>query len=112
MRTPTVPEVAGAGGDSGAGVTFGVGRGVERETYGSSMTEAGRTMCSWPAAAPTMRAGVSSSATASSLWRWPLCSREELCWEGREADLSVGQQCLADDDGQQSPEHQGRRRRR
>jgi hypothetical protein len=48
------------------GVTFGVGNGFDNETYGSSITCAGRTMCNCPDAAATMRDGVSNSDTASS----------------------------------------------
>ena len=59
-----VPVVDVAGGAATAGVTFGVGNGTDSETYGNSVTVG----CSMPFcnAAPTMRAGVSSSATASS----------------------------------------------
>jgi hypothetical protein len=68
-------DVTGAGGGAaGAGVTFGVGNGVVSETYGSSVTCAGRTMWSCPDAAATMRDGVSSSDTANSACRCELCS--------------------------------------
>ena len=66
------------GGGVGAGVTFGVANGADSETYGSSMT-LGCTMWSWLDAAPTMRDGVSSCATASSASRCALCSSDSWC---------------------------------
>ncbi len=73
-ETVAVAVVAG-GGAAGAVVTFGVGTGTERETYGSSTTLAGCTM-PWLVAALTIRGGVSSSETASSAWRCALCSSD------------------------------------
>ena len=72
-------DVAGdAAGAVGAGVTLGVGTGTVKETYGSSTTLAGCTM-PWLVAAPTMRDGVSSPATASSACRCALCSSDRSC---------------------------------
>ncbi len=76
---PHPSKVVGGGG-AGAGVTFGVGRGTESETYGSSMTLGAATMCCCAVAAATIRAGVSSCATASSVWRCALCSMASWCW--------------------------------
>ncbi len=45
---------------TGAAVTLGVGSGTDNETKGSSTMFAGRTMCSSPEAAATIRDGVSS----------------------------------------------------
>ena len=78
-------EVVGGGG-AGAGVTFGVGRGTDSETYGSSTTLPQCTMCSWLWAAATIRAGVSSCASATSAWRWTLCSA--VSWCCREASFT------------------------
>jgi hypothetical protein len=64
---PAPTEEVVGGGAAGAGVTFGVGRGTDKETYGSSVTLAGWTRPIWgPWAAATIRAGVSSEATANS----------------------------------------------
>jgi hypothetical protein len=75
-------DVAGAvavgGGAAGAGVTFGVATGTDKETYGSSTTVAGCTM-PWLVAALTIRGGVSSSETDSSAWRCALCSSDSWC---------------------------------
>jgi hypothetical protein len=57
--------VVGVGGAAGAGVTFGVASGTDKETYGSSTTLAGCTM-PWLVAALTIRGGVSRLETASS----------------------------------------------
>ncbi len=60
-----VLAVVVAGGAAGAGVTLGVARGRDKETYGSSTTLAGCTM-PWLVAALTIRGGVSRLETASS----------------------------------------------
>jgi hypothetical protein len=76
---PAPVEVVGGGG-AGAGVTFGVGRGTESETYGSSMTLGAAIMWSCDVAAATMREGVSSCATESSFRLCAVCSMASSSW--------------------------------
>ena len=63
------------------------------------------TMCSWLWRRRHNPRGVSSLASATSAWRWALCSSGELVLQAGQLHLAVGQECLTHDDGQQRRHH-------